>query len=220
MYFTLHHGGKREGSALKTASANDQGFSRLYFIRERTTGFQFLVDTGASISVLPPTPEQRLHRREGRDLKAANDTKIATYGECSKTLDLGLRRNFQWVFTLADVSHPILGADFLHYYKLLVDMHHRQLVDSLTHLRVSGIASKLESLELSTFTFSCPEDFVEVLAEFPEVTKPSYEEVPTLHTTTHHIVTNGPPVCARPRRLAPDRLAIAKKNLSTCYSWE
>ena len=30
------------------------------------------------------------------------------------------------------------------------------------------------------------------------------------HTTTHHILTRGPPVTARPRRLDADRLKIAR----------
>ena len=28
-------------------------------------------------------------------------------------IDLGLRRSFSWLFLIADVSHAILGADFL-----------------------------------------------------------------------------------------------------------
>lgn len=37
------------------------------------------------------------------------------------TLNLGLRRVFKWKFCIADVSHPILGADFLSHFGLLVD---------------------------------------------------------------------------------------------------
>ncbi|GFU66299.1 retrovirus-related Pol polyprotein from transposon opus [Trichonephila clavipes] len=35
---------------------------------------------------------------------------------------------------------------------------------------------------------------------------------PIKHNTVHFIKTNGPPVVAKPRRLAPDRLAIAKSE--------
>jgi len=36
------------------------------------------------------------------------------------------------------------------------------------------------------------------------------------HNTTHHIrTTPGPPVACRPRRLAPDRLAVAKAEFDT-----
>ena len=67
-------------------------------------------------------------------LQAANNIPIMTFGSRSLTLDLGLRRNFRWVFTIADVRHPILGADFLRSYNLLVDMRRRRLTDSLTQL--------------------------------------------------------------------------------------
>uniref|UniRef100_A0A1X7VY68 Uncharacterized protein n=1 Tax=Amphimedon queenslandica TaxID=400682 RepID=A0A1X7VY68_AMPQE len=55
-------------------------------------------------------------------LQAANGTCITTYGKRSLTLDLGLRRSFQWVFIVADVAVPILGADFLRHFGLVVDM--------------------------------------------------------------------------------------------------
>ena len=46
-------------------------------------------------------------------LFAANGSPIATFGELTLELDLGLRRSFHWRFTVADVTRPILGADFL-----------------------------------------------------------------------------------------------------------
>jgi hypothetical protein len=38
-------------------------------------------------------------------------------------------RQFEWTFLLADVQQPILGADFLRFYKLVVDMDAGQLLD-------------------------------------------------------------------------------------------
>ncbi|KRY16294.1 Transposon Ty3-G Gag-Pol polyprotein [Trichinella patagoniensis] len=35
---------------------------------------------------------------------------------------------------------------------------------------------------------------------------------PTIHSIQHHILTHGPPVFARPRRLPPDRLELAQKE--------
>ncbi len=72
----------------------------------------FLVDTGAQVSVLPPTRANRLRKQEGFTLSAVNGTAIATYGTRSLTLNIGLRRTFQWIFVVADVSKPLLGADF------------------------------------------------------------------------------------------------------------
>ena len=58
---------------------------------------------------------------------AVNNTPITTYGQRSLTLNLGLRRSLPWIFIIADVQNPILGADFLRRFGLLVDMKQRQL---------------------------------------------------------------------------------------------
>jgi hypothetical protein len=39
-------------------------------------------------------------------------------------------RLFQWTFLLAVVDFAILGANFIKHYKLTVDLHSRQLVDT------------------------------------------------------------------------------------------
>jgi hypothetical protein len=50
-----------------------------------------------------------------------------------------------------------------------------------------------------------------ILAEFPDLTRPAGVQREVRHKTVHHIRTiPGPPVTCRSRRLAPDRLAIAK----------
>ena len=79
------------------------------------------------------------HHRNNFTLQAANNT-IATYGNRLLTLNIGLRCAFQWVFIIADVKNPIIRADFLHPYSILVDIAHNCLVDSLTQLQVQGIA--------------------------------------------------------------------------------
>ena len=87
--------------------------SRLFYIMDRSTGHRFLVDTGAEVSVLPPSRRELKHRDEGCNLLAVNGSTIPTYGKCSLTLDLGLRCTFRWVFVIANIKSPILGADFL-----------------------------------------------------------------------------------------------------------
>lgn len=62
-------------------------------------------------------------------LLAANNTTIATYGWISLSLDLGLRRDFTWSFMVADVQEPIIGADLLAHFGLLVDCRNRRLLD-------------------------------------------------------------------------------------------
>ncbi|GBM33186.1 hypothetical protein AVEN_83693-1 [Araneus ventricosus] len=63
----------------------------------------------------------------------ANGTRIATFGTKLLSLDLGLRRTLQWPFIVADVTKPIIGADFLQHFGLLMDLKKRCLIDPLTN---------------------------------------------------------------------------------------
>lgn len=177
---------------------------------DKLSGTRFLVDTGAEVSVLPPTKADRQRKPSGQTLRAANSTSIQTYGLKSLTIDIGLRRTFRWVFVIADVVHPLLGSDFLAYFDLDVSMRRHALVDSTTRLSVTGVQSALVSMEIRTLLPSSK--FEDILREFPEVTKPCNLKLPPQHGVTHHIVTTGPPVSARPRRLIGERLAIAKRE--------
>ena len=67
LQFNLTHINKKSGKQLhrqqvKTtfASGLKQG-SRLFYIRDKNTGYLFLVDTGAQISVIPPDPKKNYH---------------------------------------------------------------------------------------------------------------------------------------------------------------
>ena len=173
-----------------------------------STKQQFLIDTGAEVSVLPPRATDRPHR-QGYDLQAANSSTIATYGTRSLTLNLGLRRSYPWIFTIAAVSHAIIGADFLRHFNLLVDLRTRSLIDAVTNLRVNVITSSIPALSPVYASFpSTP--YTTLLSDYPNVTRPTIRQTAVKHNVTHHILTRGPPCSARPRRLPPDRLKIAK----------
>ena len=145
-------------------------------------------------------------------LQAINNIPIPTYGTRSLTLNLGLRRIFHWAFILADVKRPILGADFLHHFSLDVDVKNHQLLDGLTNLRVQGIAS-LEQPPSPTLQFRGSDNqFSALRREFPSTTQVSSMNQPVQHHISHHIQTNGPPVSARARRLAPERLKVARRE--------
>ena len=126
--------GKRPGWSLAATSVSGLSSSRLFYVTDKTTGKRFLVDTGAEVSVIPPCNTQRQTKVDTLVLQAVNNTSIGTYGKRSLTLDLGLRRTFRWIFVVANVQRPILGADFLRHFSLLVDMRHHRLSDSLTLL--------------------------------------------------------------------------------------
>ena len=162
------------------------------------------------MSVLPPSHIERKNPNKSLHLQAVNGSPITTYGTSSLTLKLGLRRAFRWVFVIADVEQPILGADFLHRFHLLVDMTHCHLVDTLTQLHIQGIRSTTTTtLSPSLLPRTPANDFEAILSDFPTLTQPQPNSHSPQHDVTHHIETIGPPVAARPRRLFPERLRIA-----------
>lgn len=99
-------------AATSVAGLSPQG--RLFHIRDRSSPLCFLVDTGAQVSIVPPSHTERATSKGNVRLQAVNGSEIATFGVHSLTPDIGLRRLFPWVFIIADVPQPILGADFLH----------------------------------------------------------------------------------------------------------
>ena len=84
----------------------DQCFWPSSYVTDRTSGLRFLMDTGAEVSVIPPSASDRSHHKNNLNLQAVNNTSIATYGNKLLTLNIRLRRAFQWVFTIADVKNP------------------------------------------------------------------------------------------------------------------
>ncbi|GFU51358.1 transposon Ty3-G Gag-Pol polyprotein [Trichonephila clavipes] len=52
--------------------------------------------------------------------------------------------------------------------------------------------------------------YYKILKEFPSITKLPNPNQPMKHNTIHYIITKCPPVVAKSRKLAPDRLKIAK----------
>ena len=206
----LQVGGKRLGRSLSATSIAGHLPSRLLYISDRKTGRRFLVDTGAEVSVIPPTAADRKHKQE-LGLRAVNGSPIPSCGTRSITLDLGLRRVFRWIFIVADIQTPILGADFLREYGLLENLRQGRLLDATTSLQSKGIIYHIASPSPS-LTQLHDTEYHAILAEFPSVTKPCTSPRPVCHTVTHHIWTTGPPVHSRARRLPPDCLRIARNE--------
>ncbi|GFY05000.1 hypothetical protein TNCV_561321 [Trichonephila clavipes] len=118
-----------------------------------------------------------------------------------KELNLSLSRPFIWTFIIADVSSPIIGADFLKPFNLLIDLKKKRLVDVETSLFTSCVFSNIE--QPSILTVDANISFKNILSEYPDLSNPSLISKSASHGTVHHIITTGPPVTARPRRLHP-----------------
>ncbi len=98
--------------ALAVTSVPGHNISRIFYIKDHLSNFCLLVvvDTGAAVSMIPPSSAECSHPSDTL-LTAVNNTTITTYSSHFLTLDLSLIRTFRWAFVYADVGRPILGAD-------------------------------------------------------------------------------------------------------------
>ena len=107
---------------------------------DRKTGRHYLIDTGADESVFPVSPTDRQHCSTTQHLAAANDSRIATWGQRNIIVHLG-SLSFTHSFHIADVRQRILGADFLVSNNLMVDLCGRRLIDLFSYTIIPTTAT-------------------------------------------------------------------------------
>ena len=109
------------------ASSPKLSHSKLLYVTDKGHKCRYLIDTGAAVSVLPKSCANGILDADSLSLVAANNSTIHTYGNCKRVIDVGLKLEYPWTFIVADVQQPIIGADFLIHYNLLVDLRNRCL---------------------------------------------------------------------------------------------
>jgi transposase InsO family protein len=200
--------GKPVGRYVLATPVTGKQKSRLFYVKDRTSARKYLIDTGAEVSVIPPSTGDKPVNSPA--LKAANGTPIRTFGRRLINVNLGLRREFPWVFVVADVPFAILGIDFLQHFDLLVDTRRAKLVDHNTRLEIRGDPADVQVISPMLFRPTLTDPYSKLYAEYPTLIRTA-DDLPVVTTRVqHHIVTHGPPVRCRPRRLAPDKLVTAK----------
>jgi cleavage and polyadenylation specificity factor subunit 1 len=194
--------------ATSTVTAIGNSKSRLLTVLDKKSKLTFLIDTGAAVSVLPPLPAD-LKNEESSNLRAANGSHIPIYGERYLTLNIGLRKDISWPFVIAKVDRPIIGADLLTHYKLVVDLHNRRLMDTSTSLSTfAGLESASDTLNT---VGDDPDCYKELLTKYKPITTPNTATTVPKHAVRHTIETSGRPVFVRPRRLHPKVAESAKE---------
>ena len=185
--------------------------SKLLYVADKRHKCKYLIDTGAAVSVLPKSCANGISDADSFPLVAANNSTMNTYGNCKRVVNVGLKREYPWTFIVADVQQPIIGADFLIHYNLLVDLRSRCLRDMRTGLAIAASLSSITPLSLNRVD-TVQNEYTKLLGQFPELTRPTTKGETVKHGITYKIVTKGHPVFARPRRLAPDKLVTAKRK--------
>ena len=110
--------------------------SCLFCLCDGPSGLEFLIDTGAEGKCFPATSMVLCSARHDCTLLAANGIPIRTFGTCFVSFHVNARW-YSWDFVVADVRRPLLGADFLCHYRLLMDMKGCQLVDGASFFSFS-----------------------------------------------------------------------------------
>jgi hypothetical protein len=144
--------------------------SRL-FVTDKSSKLRFLIDTGSDLCVFPRKLIPQCRERVNYDLCAAIGTTVPTYGWLPLRLNLGLRREVAWHFVVANVTQPLIGADFISHYGLLVDCRNNRLLDGVTSLSVPAQAAR--SLVPSVNIITGGSAINSLLSEFPDLTRPA-----------------------------------------------
>ena len=145
--------GKRQ-SRRPTVSTVAGNSEPLLHVRDDANRLTWLVDGGASLTLVPPTPEERAKGPASTPLHAANGTPINCYGTRQMTLSLGSRL-FDWEIVVADVATPLIGADFLMEYHLAAD-HTLGLLVDLDDFSRLPTTHQLDKQRLHTITRRAP----------------------------------------------------------------
>jgi cleavage and polyadenylation specificity factor subunit 1 len=107
-----------------------------------------------------------------------------------------------------------LGADFFIKNHLAIDLRGRRLIDldNCSFLAANMVAAT--SVIIAGLSTRPSTTFSRLLHEFPEILVPRFDSTINKHGVEHHIITEGPPVHTRARRLDTSKLAAAKKEFS------
>lgn len=208
---------KERSPELEIHPSSSPSYINRLLIADRKSSLKYLIDTGADVSIIPPSMIERSNYKNDEtnlsSLFAANGSIIKTYGEKRLELNLGLRRSFTWTFKIADVKQPIIGADFIMHYKLLIDLANDRLIDETTLLATIGSVIRTKIIAIKAFNVN--KEFDRMLEEFPEIVNPNLKCPSKKSKTLHYIETKGPPTFILPRWLAPHRLSAAKAEFQS-----
>ena len=116
--------------------------AQLLYVKDDFSGWRFLVDSGAFVSVFPASGPDTCSHRPSALVEAVNGSKIRTYGHKQITLSINGRK-YAWQFLVADVTQPLLGGDFLCSNTLMVDVKGQRLVDPTTYTSSSTAEESL-----------------------------------------------------------------------------
>ena len=171
---------------------------------------KFLVDSGADVSILPATFKNKAAPLI-MQLTAANGSTIKSYGCIITDITFpNLRRCFKTRFIVAEVTEPLLGAEFFKDHKLLIDVSHRRLIDSETQLSTTLIHSSSDVPKISLVN-APNDDILQILHKHSAVFDINAPR--PMPPIEFRIETTAVPKPARAYRLSPDKIKAARTEI-------
>ena len=155
--------------------------SKLLFCTDVLNCNRFLVDTGASVSIINYKP--KLNEPYEEFLCQADGSPVKTYGTVTKKISLGSKNSstdYEHKFVKADVEGPVLGSDFLSENDLLVDCRRGELVPRHETSQQQPIICKKISAEDAHAQISkvcCPEYLKPLISEFINISGAKFSDV-------------------------------------------
>ena len=146
-----------------------QSSSRLLYVTDSKSRSRYLADTGAPVSCIPPTADDKRHYTESEDIElaAANGTPIKVYGTRVRTINIG-KKKFKWTFIIADVKQNIIGCDFLGAHGLVVDVQRGCLLHTSSFKTIPLKIDTCDSHYVrAILQDSCP--YTSLLAKYPDL---------------------------------------------------
>ena len=173
-------------------------------------------------SIVPPTPQHRLAGPNAWKLQAANGSDIDCFGLSDQNVCIG-DRTFYFTFIVADVTQPILGADFLAQNALAPNHRDGNLIDlndfstilfnpDDQHKTQPSADCKSSRITDINFVDQQNDPYYQLLDNYPSLSDPSFKAKEVSHGIKHYIPTACNPIQSKARKLAPDKLEIAKQE--------
>ena len=168
-----------------------------------TTTLKFIVDTGASISIIPasrlngvtlnPTPVS---------LTTANGEKMKCYGQANLEIGIpSLKRSFSWTF------------DFLNEFGLIIDCKNKTIYDLLTATKKELILNTTSPVNVVINKVELPSFIQTSLDKYPEIFSPHINKNNNYCGVYHRIDTGSHlPVFAKSRQLSAEKLSATKEE--------
>ena len=96
-------------------------------------------------------------------------------------------------------------------HNLAIDLKGRRILDLDSNQWFTAKLSPSDPV-VSGLSASSSNNFSRILQDFPEIQVPHFDSQVNKHGVEHFIVTEGPPVSARPRRLDDEKMKVAKEE--------